>query len=198
MQAKTPPVDCQVTRLQRIVEGTAATPPQSLARRLKLMIRRRLSPAGERTLKARSNDLLNRMASLVGGAARPTAAPADVAAQRLVAGDLVRVRSRREIEATLNHWRQLKGCTFMAEMARYCDTKQRVLRPLERFVDERDLRVKRARGIVLLEGVLCSGTAEFGRCDRSCYLFWREEWLQRLEGAPDGQRADEEGARRAV
>jgi len=91
------------------------------------------------------------------------------------------VRSREEIEATLNHWRQLKGCSFMSEMAQYCDTTQRVHKVMERFVDERDLRVKKVKGIVLLDGLRCEGTAEFGRCDRSCLYFWREEWLERVE-----------------
>ena len=53
-------------------------------------------------------------------------------------------------------------------------------KPLARFVDERDLRVKKSSGIVLLEGVRCQGTADFGRCDRSCLLFWREEWLEKV------------------
>ena len=63
----------------------------------------------------------------------------------------------------------------------YCGTTQRVLKPLERFVDERDLRVKTSRGIVLLDGVVCQGTADFGRCDRCCVMFWREEWLEKID-----------------
>ena len=85
-----------------------------------------------------------------------------------------------EIEATLNHWRQLKGCGFMPEMEGYCGTTQRVLKRVERFVDERDLLVKKARGIVFLDGVFCQGTADFGPCDRTCYFFWREEWLEKV------------------
>jgi hypothetical protein len=69
----------------------------------------------------------------------------------------------------------------MPEMDQYCETTQQVLKPLERFVDERDLRVKTSRGIVLLDGVICQGTADFGRCDRSCVLFWREEWLEKID-----------------
>lgn len=126
----------------------------------------------------RTNDLLNRLARLTGRGVRP-AVPASPTCP-LQAGDLVRVRPQAEIEATLNHWRQLKGCTFMPEMAQYCGTVQRVLKRMERFVDERDLRAKRATGIVLLEGVLCQGTADFGPCDRACHLFWREEWLEKI------------------
>jgi hypothetical protein len=98
----------------------------------------------------------------------------------LRAGDLVRVRSREEIAATLNMWGELKGCGFLAEMWRYCDTTQRVLKPVERFLDERDYQMKKTRGLILLEGIMCEGTADYGRCDRACYFFWREEWLEKI------------------
>ena len=70
----------------------------------------------------------------------------------------------------------------MPEQEQYCGTTHRVHKRMERFVDERDLRVKRSRGIILLEGVMCEGTAEFGSCDRSCFYFWREEWLEKVDG----------------
>ena len=98
----------------------------------------------------------------------------------LKAGDLVRIRSREEIEATLDDWKELKGCTFMPEMWEYCGTIRRVLKPMARFLDERDYRVKKCKGIVLLEGGICNGTLGLGRCDRCCYLFWREEWLEKI------------------
>lgn len=173
--------NCQIPCLQLISEGCAEVPPQSISRRIKLVIRRRLTPQQERSLKKHSNRLIDRFYRLTGrndGSSAPTSRP-KVAS--LKAGDLVRVRSREEIQATLNHWRQFKGCTFMPEMWAYCGTTQCVLKPMERFVDERDLRVKKSKGIVLLEGVMCQGTAEFGRCDRSCLFFWREEWLEKME-----------------
>jgi len=181
MEAQGSQINCQIPGLQRVAEGLAEVPPESLARRLKLLIRRRMVPDSERTFKTVTNDLMNRLGKLMGRGAKPSVPPASASAAHLKAGDLVRVRSREEIEATLNHWRQLRGCTFMPEMARCCGTTQRVLKPMERFVDERDLRVKRSRGIVLLEGICCQGTADFGRCDRSCLLFWREEWLEKSD-----------------
>ena len=70
----------------------------------------------------------------------------------------------------------------MPEMVEYCNTEQRVHKVMQRFVDERDLRVKKVNGIILLEGVLCQGTADFGSCDRSCFFFWRQEWLEKIDG----------------
>jgi hypothetical protein len=94
--------------------------------------------------------------------------------------DLVRVKSREEIQATLDRWNQLKGCAFMEEMWPHCGTIQRVYKRVEIFMDERDYLMKRCKGIVLLEGVICEGTKDFGQCDRSCFYFWREEWLEKL------------------
>ncbi len=99
----------------------------------------------------------------------------------LKTGDLVRVRGKEDIEATLDPFKELKGCAFLEYMWVYCGTIQRVLQPVERFLDERDYQVKKVRGIVLLEGVLCHGTPVFGRCDRACHLFWREEWVEKME-----------------
>jgi hypothetical protein len=100
--------------------------------------------------------------------------------QGLKNGDRVRVRSRTEIQATLNPFKELKGCAFLTEMWQFCDTEQRVLQVMERFLDERDYKVKKVRGLVLLENVICRGTPAFGRCDRCCHFFWREEWLEKV------------------
>ena len=95
-------------------------------------------------------------------------------------GDTVRVRSRDEIKATLNYRNQLKRCTFFDEMWPYCGTTQRVFKRVEKFVDERDLLIKRCNGIVLLDGIICNGVAGFKDCDKSCFFFWREEWLEKM------------------
>ena len=96
------------------------------------------------------------------------------------AGDLVRVRTREQIEATFDGENELRGCLFMSEMWPYCDTEQRVLKRVERFLDERTYQVRTTSGIVLLEGIICQGTDYPQGCDRSCFFFWREEWLEEL------------------
>jgi hypothetical protein len=174
-------LNCQIPCFGLIAEGIAEVPRESLKRREKIMIRRRLSPTRERAFKNYTNNLLNRFYELTGRSTKPSSPPATASSPQLQAGDWVRVRSLAEIKATLNNWRQLKGCTFMPEMAEFCGTTQRVLKPMSRFVDERDLRVKKSSGIILLEGVMCQGTAEFGSCDRSCFYFWREEWLEKVD-----------------
>jgi hypothetical protein len=96
------------------------------------------------------------------------------------AGDLIRIKSKAEIRATLGLWNEMRGCTFMEEMWSYCGTTHRVLKRVEKFMDERSYKIKKARGLVILEDVICQGTVDFGPCDRSCFFFWREEWLEKI------------------
>lgn len=173
--------ECQMPDLQHISEEYAELPARSWPKRFKLVIRRHLSPRQERTFKKYTNSFIDWFYQRIG---KDNSLPVQVSQQKangLEPGDVVRVRSRAEIETTLNHWGQLKGCKFMPEMVQYCNTTQRVLKPMERFVDERELQVKKCKGIILLEGVNCQGTLDFGRCDRACFLFWREEWLEKIE-----------------
>jgi len=174
------PKECQFYSLPGIAEGNAQAPSQSLIKKLILSVLRHLSPKQERFLYRKANTLIDCCLRLVGQ--KKVSLKPEVTAQTepLKAGELVRVRSREEIQATLDHFGRLKGCAFLHGMEPYCGTIQRVLKPMERFVDERDLRVKKCKGLVLLEGVMCQGVTTFGRCDRSCFMFWREEWLERL------------------
>ena len=100
--------------------------------------------------------------------------------QHLQAGDKVRVKSKEEILSLLDPWLEQKGCGFMEEMWIHCGTEQVVRKRVEKFLDEATLRMRTSQGIVILEGLMCEGTMDFGRCDRSCFYFWREEWLEKI------------------
>jgi len=117
---------------------------------------------------------------LRGGSSMQRAAMDFAPAVPFKTGDLVRVRSREAIDSTLDPFKELKGCAFLPDMYQYCGTQQRVLRSMQRFMDERDYKMKKARGVILLENVFCTGTPTFGACDRCCFLFWREEWLEEV------------------
>lgn len=108
---------------------------------------------------------------------------------KLTAGDWVRVRSKTEIQSTLDNWNELRGCAFLANMWQYCGTTHQVLVSMKRFLDERDYKVKKCNGIILLNGVMCEGTPVFGDCDRRCHFFWREEWLVKIS-PPDSVHAE--------
>lgn len=174
---------CQIQSVPRL-SGPGDVIEESLPfqKRMKLALKRQLGTRMKRRLKSSLNRVVDWFAGLRSKAQKEEAVTAaDEAPLGLSAGDLVRVRSREEIEATLNFSGELKGCGFMKDMWGYCGSVHRVLKPVRRFVDERDYRVKRTSGIVLLEDVICEGTELFGSCDRSCFFFWREEWLEKLE-----------------
>jgi hypothetical protein len=161
------PNECQVHSLQPMhVPLSRAQVALQLPARITHMLRRRLMFASN-------------VARRLGTSAQEVISAQD-AENPLQAGDRVRVKSRDEVLRTLDNWNELAGCGFMDEMWEFCDTEQLVLKRVERFLDERDYRVKRVKRIYLLEGRLCTGTIDFGRCDRSCFYFWREEWLDRI------------------
>jgi hypothetical protein len=176
---------CQIPGYPRIAEGEIDAGGQSPVRKFKRAFARPWNYLVKPQLKRMIKTLyawkkqLNASDRLI---AVPATPPLVV---HLKAGDLVRVRNLAEIEATLDPFKELKGCAFLEYMPLYCDSVQRVLQPVERFLDERDYKVKHTRGVVLLEGVLCHGTPVFGKCDRACHLFWREEWLEKIESVPE-------------
>lgn len=163
------PLNCQIHSLDRMSEplGKVET-AWKVRHRLKRIARRRLRYISNwiRSMTRKRNTMSGTAVSLLEAS--------------LQAGDLVRVRSKEEIEATLDRWNRLKGCDIMEEMWVYCDTKQRVYKRVEKFLDERDYLVKNCKGIVLLENLFCLGTEDYGPCDRSCFYFWREEWLEKI------------------
>ena len=103
--------------------------------------------------------------------------------RNLKPGDLVRVRSKEQILQTLDKDNRLEGCYFMDEMWQYCGSQHRVLKRVEHFFDERGAKFYRARNTVLLQDMFCSGKLGnfMPRCDRNCYIFWREDWLEKIE-----------------
>jgi hypothetical protein len=98
----------------------------------------------------------------------------------LQAGELVRIKSKEEIMRTLDVHNSNRGLSFDPEMLWYCGRLARVLRRVERIIDERTgklLRLKRP--CIVLEGVTCRG--EYHRCcPRADYPYWREIWLERV------------------
>jgi hypothetical protein len=163
--ARSNPPDCQLTRLDRVHE------PGGRLNRL-WQVRNRI----KRIAKRRFNFAWNILR-------RPAIQPAASTngSSPLQPGDWVRIKSEAEIRATLGNWNDLKGCIFMEEMWQHCGTTQHVFKRIGQFLDERDYQVKKVQGVVILENVFCQGTVDFGPCDRSCFFFWREEWLEKLE-----------------
>jgi hypothetical protein len=96
-------------------------------------------------------------------------------------GELVRIRSKQEIVSTLDGDNSNRGLSFDPEMLWYCGRQARVLRRVERVIDERTGRLLRLkRPCIVLDGVTCRG--EYHRCcPRADYPYWREIWLERVK-----------------
>jgi hypothetical protein len=109
----------------------------------------------------------------------PAAAPLG-----LQPGELVRVKSRREIAATLDPNGRNRGLAFDWEMLPHCGRTYRVQDRVQRFIDENTgTMVELKNECLLLEGVVCSGDLSAGRwfCPRAIYPYWREDWLRRAD-----------------
>lgn len=111
-------------------------------------------------------------------------------------GELVRVKSREEIEATLNKESENRGLRFGLEMVNYCGQQARVAHRVDKIIDENDGQMLEMKNpCIILEDVICTGEC-FQLCPRSMYPYWREIWLERLD-APASQLAVEHDAQHA-
>lgn len=101
-------------------------------------------------------------------------------------GDLVRVKSRKQIAATLNAQLLNRGMGFDAEMARFCGRTARVARRVDRIIDERTGKMIQMRNpCIVLEDVICEGAFN-AVCPRSITPYWREIWLEKVAPAREG------------
>ncbi|WP_051333794.1 hypothetical protein [Mesorhizobium sp. WSM3224] len=105
--------------------------------------------------------------------------PANGAALR--PGDVVEVRSAAEILATLDKDGALHGTLFMPEMMAHIGQRLTVSRRVDKvcnMVDESGSR--RMRGTVYLEDLRCDGSSH-GGCQAGCRVYWKEEWLRKVD-----------------
>jgi len=103
----------------------------------------------------------------------------ETASLRLQPGEWVEVKSRAEIEATLDALGRNRGLGFGGEMLAYCGRPFRVAHRVERLIVEWTGQMRQVSNTVALEGVTCQGRAMRG-CPRDCYHLWREIWLRRV------------------
>src|SRR6185369_5929243 len=96
---------------------------------------------------------------------------------KLRSGELVEIRSREEIVATLDKNARLDGLPFMPEMFQYCGMRFRVYKRAHKTCDTVfPIRGRRMANAVHLE-TRCDGSAH-GGCQAGCLIFWREAWLK--------------------
>ena len=97
------------------------------------------------------------------------------------------VRSRHEIEQTLDATARHRGLAYTAEMIPACGKRFRVNERIERLIDERNGRMLELKNdCITLENFICKGDHTRGAwfCPREAYPSWREAWLKRVGEAP--------------
>jgi len=99
-------------------------------------------------------------------------------------GDLVRIKSKEEIVATLDKTNHNRGLSFDGEMSNYCGRTARVRARVNRLIDESTGEIIDIKSdCIILEGVVCLG--DYHRfCTRAIYPYWREIWLDKIDGPP--------------
>lgn len=110
----------------------------------------------------------------------------------LRSGERVRVKSREEIRTTLDEDGRFEGMAYLpAVMDSFCGRSFTVRKEVNRFFDERHWRMMKLKRAVILDGVFCEPPEHLGcayaGCQRTCFLFWKEGWLDRVEDGPEGR-----------
>ncbi len=113
----------------------------------------------------------------------PAGQPTPACTLNLQPGELVRVKSHKEILATLDTASKNRGLYFDAEAVPYCGGTYRVQKRVGKIIDEKTGKlVKMKNESIILEGVFCQARYSDCRlfCPRSIYSYWREIWLERV------------------
>jgi len=101
-------------------------------------------------------------------------------AAKLRPGDLVEVRTKAEILATLDEQGRLDGLPFMPEMFAFCGKRFQVFKRAHKTCDTVfPVRGRRMKDAVHLE-TRCDGAAH-GGCQAGCLLFWKTAWLRKVD-----------------
>lgn len=113
-------------------------------------------------------------------------------------GEVVRVKSRAQIVATLDQQNRNRGMGICCEMTRCCGREAKVRYRVDRLIDERTGTMRELSDTVVLQNIrnderlneecLCYG--QLGDCPRGELMYWREIWLERVNrigaGAEEG------------
>jgi hypothetical protein len=103
-------------------------------------------------------------------------------------GEVVRVKSRRQILETLDQKSCNRGMSICLEVTRCCGREAEVRYRVDRLIDERTGTMREITDTVTLqnfrpnktlgEECLCHG--QLGDCPRGELMYWREIWLERV------------------
>jgi hypothetical protein len=98
-------------------------------------------------------------------------------------GDVVRIKTEKEIVGTLDPLSRNRGLSCDRGMRTFCGGEYRVRNRLDRMIAEPTGRMRTVENTVILEGLNClCWWNHVGGCPRKEYMYWREVWLERCGG----------------
>jgi hypothetical protein len=95
-------------------------------------------------------------------------------------GELVEVRSKEEIMATLGPDQRNRNMHFDEEMLPYCGRRAHVVGKVTRILDETTGKMIKLSDCYVLEDVVCLGLYK-RFCQRAILPYWRSAWLRRVD-----------------
>ena len=171
---------CQLCRLPEATEQTSWNNPRNLMSEV-FCGNVRIGPF----LTYISIHLFNSVQRRKGGPGFPFLAKSQLSVTphdvlNLQPGELVRVKSKREIEQTLGANGRSRGLWFDSDMTRFCGGTYKVRARAACQIDERTGKFVRFKNpCITLEGVTAIGEYyELAPLDER--IFWRETWLERI------------------
>jgi hypothetical protein len=109
-------------------------------------------------------------------------------------GDIVEVKSAAEILATLDGEASVDKMPFMPEMLQYVGRRFSVSRRVDKICDTIAYTgSRRMHNTVYLENLRCDGSGHAG-CQGGCMLYWKEDWLRRVENGDAPPKPDDGAA----
>jgi len=180
-------------QLEQLGEGAS---PLTLAERIAHKMQRRALRTRIRLAKAlrRPGWALRRAGQALrrpGGTPSTPAPRSSPPPLHLKPGERVCVKSQEEIQATLDENGRFEGMAYLpAVMDSFCGRSFTVRKEVSRFFDERRWRMMKLSRAVILDGAFCEPPehlgCEYAGCQRTCFLFWKEGWLERVEDGRQG------------
>ena len=101
-------------------------------------------------------------------------------------GELVRIKSLKEMQATLDRHGKNRGLICDIEIGRFSGQVQKVVGRLDRIICENTGEMRTVGGTVILDRAPCICGDVFAGCPRRDYVYFRELWLERVNPAKDG------------
>ena len=103
-------------------------------------------------------------------------------------GETVRIKNYHEILETLDEDWKNRGLYFDAEMVPYTNGTYKVLKRVNRIIDEKTGKMLNFKNeCLILDEVVCR--ARYAKCRKLCprayYLYWREIWVEKVSGSKD-------------